>query len=114
MVPNLRRCMKSPARHDVQIAEARIAFALCRYERDDGGYPETLHSLVPANLSQVPIDAFSGNEMHYLRKDPAYVLYSTGPDGVDGLGSDAGKEEQTAAEVTVRIEDEVVWGEQAA
>ncbi len=104
--------LKSKTAHEVQIMQARIALALCAYKRNHGQYPETLTALVPSYLNEVPIDAFSGAEMHYVRKDPAYILYSTGPDGVDQLDSEDGTHEHydTVAGISVAIADEIVWG----
>ena len=112
LVLDIEGSLKSKAAHEVEICQARIALALCAYKRDHGQYPETLASLVPDYLSEVPIDAFSGAEMHYVRKDPAYVLYSAGPDGVDQLDGEEGTHEHynTVAGISVAIADEIVWG----
>ena len=63
-----------------------VAFALARYQRDNGKYPETLDALVPNYLREVPWDVFTGDPLIYKPTANGYLLYSVGPNGRDDGG----------------------------
>ncbi len=66
--------------------------AIERYERARGEYPERLKQLLPEYLKALPPDAWSYGPLVYRRLDTAdaqgrrYLLYSVGPDQIDGGG----------------------------
>ncbi len=95
MTPNLLRATASQAEHEVKIDMAKVAIALERYDTQDG-YPETLDSLVPDYLPEVPVDEFTGESIVYSLKDDGYLLYSAGENGIDDGASDSS--------------DDIVWG----
>jgi hypothetical protein len=71
-----------------------VAFALRAYKLEHGSYPDSLATLVPGDLPQLPADPFGkGATFGYRRADSTYVLYSIGPDGKD----DGGKPIDTGA-----------------
>jgi hypothetical protein len=71
----------------VSTDEAVIACALERYRLANGQYPDALEKLVPAFLKTVPLDAVSGEPLHYrLKDDGNFLLYSVGADGKDDGG----------------------------
>lgn len=55
-----------------------------RYRREHGRWPETLATLVPQYLSQVPVDPRDGQPLRLRRFDDGIVIYSVGADGDDG------------------------------
>jgi hypothetical protein len=113
-VPNLTRNFAAQAENEVRLAQTKIALALNRHKRDNGGYPDDLNALVPAYLPEVPVDVFSGNEMLYFRTNGSYVLYSAGWDGKDHLPhyrtGEVGEREPSADEVRLPPPDGLIWG----
>jgi len=66
------------------------AIALKRYQLQHGMWPETLDALLPAYLSEVPIDPMSGKPLRYhANTDGTYLLYSVGENGKDDGGNAA-------------------------
>jgi hypothetical protein len=63
-----------------------VAFALARFLRDNGKYPEKLDALIPKYLPQVPKDIFSGKTLIYRPEGNGYLLYSVGVNGKDDGG----------------------------
>jgi hypothetical protein len=62
--------------------------AVARYQRDHGGeLPATLGDLLPAYMSAVPIDPYSGRSLQYRQASGAYAIYSIGYDGTDDGGA---------------------------
>jgi hypothetical protein len=114
MFPGPISNFRGQAQDEVHLAQAKIAFALNRYNRDRGSYPEKLSALVPAYLPEVPTDMFSGNEMPYFLADGSYVLYSTGWDGKDYLAdyraSPLGREEVPPDELKLPPPEGYIWG----
>ncbi|MGD8452308.1 MAG: hypothetical protein PVJ57_10860 [Phycisphaerae bacterium] len=65
----------------------RVALALARFRGEHGAYPQALAELVPAYLSALPADPFSGATFGYRPVGSNdYVLYSHGRDGDDDGG----------------------------
>jgi hypothetical protein len=66
---------------------SRIALAIERFRRDHSEkLPANLEELVPAYLSDVPMDPASGRHLLYRQQTDAYVVYSVGIDGKDDGG----------------------------
>ncbi|HEV3338794.1 MAG TPA: hypothetical protein VG125_00510 [Pirellulales bacterium] len=68
------------------------------FERDCGTPPERLEDLVPAFLPSLPLDPYTGSNLIYRRRTGGFLLYSTGPDGVDNGGTRAASEMPSAGE----------------
>ena len=69
----------------------KLAFALAGYCADHGVYPEKLADLTPQYITAFPKDVFDNDaDLHYVRQDSGYLLYSVGPNGRDdgGKGTD--------------------------
>jgi ABC-type transport system involved in multi-copper enzyme maturation permease subunit len=76
--------------HQLRMAEERSAIAALaaeRYRRDRGRWPEKLATLVPAYLTKVPTDPFTGKPLLYRILPDGAVIYSVGRD----LADDGGK-----------------------
>lgn len=75
--------------NETQNALLQATLALRAYRAEHGRYPAALRELTPRYLQRVPVSAFDAGELAYHRKGDGYVLYSVGPDGVDGGGAPA-------------------------
>jgi hypothetical protein len=79
----MRKCVYAQASVDL----ARVACALERYRLTNGKYPESLDTLSPQFISQVPHDINSGQPLHYRKiSDGRFVLYSVGWNETDDGG----------------------------
>jgi hypothetical protein len=66
---------------------ARVACALERYRLAHGDYPDTLDTLMPQFIAQVPHDIIGGQPLHYRREaNGQFVLYSVGWNETDDGG----------------------------
>jgi hypothetical protein len=66
---------------------ARIAIALERCRLAHGEFPESMDSLVPQFMSELPHDIINGQPLHYRRTaDGQFVLYSVGWNETDDGG----------------------------
>lgn len=65
---------------------ARLAVAIEQQRRSHGGLPERLTDIKSDGRADVLGDPFTGRPLQYVRTPNGYVLYSTGPDGVDDGG----------------------------
>lgn len=77
-----------------RIAEAQtryygtlLCIALERYQRVHRRYPESLDTLVPNLIPEIPVDPLCGKPFVYRVEDDGYLLYSVGSDGIDHGGS---------------------------
>lgn len=69
-----------------QVSAVRMLTAIKAYKNDTGEYPASLNDLVPANLSYILEDPYSGNDIKY---SPAKkIIYSVGKGGIDVGGSE--------------------------
>lgn len=67
---------------------AVVALAAERARRDHAGQPPpTLDALVPAYLTRVPVDPFSGQPLRYRIEGGAYTIYSVDDDRRDDGGA---------------------------
>ncbi len=65
----------------------KTALAACHYKAKNDSYPVKLDELVTDFLPFVPIDPFDGNPIRFKKTDGKYLIYSVGPDGIDGGGA---------------------------
>jgi hypothetical protein len=93
-------------------ALSRIALAHLAsqaYWRDNGQPPDSLTTLAPEYLAEVPTDTFSGKPLQAKRDGERFVIYSVGPDGTD----DGGKEvegpigEENKGDIVVTVQQPV-------
>ena len=78
------------AREGRAIAETRTAQAALAIELHrlghNGALPPSLIALVPARISEVPTDPFTGRALLFVNRSPGYAVYSVGPDKIDNHG----------------------------
>jgi hypothetical protein len=86
-VPNLESAAGVQDRANTHLELARLQAGLAVYRAEKGKYPETLAALVPVILEKLPIDIYHSQPYVYKRIDNGYLLYSTGPNGIDDGGS---------------------------
>jgi hypothetical protein len=86
LMPAVRKVQTAADRSGQVHANLLVAFALARYQRDHGRYPEKLGALAPKYLANVPRDVFSGKALVYRPTAQGYLLYSVGPNGLDEEG----------------------------
>ena len=85
---NIARATQTLAANQTLVNEAQIACALERYRLAHGKYPETLDTLVPQFIEQLPHDLIGGQPLHYRRTDDgSFLLYSVGWNEKDDGGS---------------------------
>lgn len=78
-LPSLEREANTCARTQTSVDLARVACALERFRRANGGFPDSLNALVPTWLSEIPHDIVNGQPLHYRRmEDGSFLLYSVG------------------------------------
>lgn len=70
----------------MRIDLVQLGFALAAYRADAGTYPPVLEALVPKYCRAVPADRFTAGPLIYRPQKDGYLLYSTGPNGVDNGG----------------------------
>jgi hypothetical protein len=88
LAPALYTSETKLARHEAVRRMARVAVALERHRLRHGSHPETLSSLVPDFLSEIPLDPMTGTQMlRYQRLDDGtFKLWSVGLNGRDDAG----------------------------
>ncbi len=69
-----------------RMALAQTALALQVYRSRLGAYPDTLAQLRAAIGWKLPQDPFSGSDLCYSKRKNSFLLYSIGPDLIDGKG----------------------------
>ena len=69
-----------------EIRAARIAIGAERFRLAEGELPTTLDQLVPAYLSELPVDPFDQTPMKLTNRDNGLVIYSVGDDAADDGG----------------------------
>lgn len=88
LAPALYTAESKLARHEAVRRMARVAVALERHRLRHGSHPETLSSLVPDLLADIPLDPMTGTQMlRYQRLDDGtFKLWSVGLNGRDDDG----------------------------
>jgi hypothetical protein len=90
LLPTYTRARFADVCDETQNALLTATFALHAYRLEHGVYPDTLSTLVPRYLRQIPSDPFAMRGLlRYRRDGQNYLLYSFGPDGKDDGGRPA-------------------------
>ena len=86
-IPNFVKVWQTTAYNQTLVNEAQIACALERYHLAHGDYPETLDTLAPQFIAQLPHDIINGQPLHYRRTEHGkFLLYSVGWNETDDGG----------------------------
>lgn len=94
ITPALGRALSTDSQDQLYADGLRTLLAIERYRRDEGGLPDSLESLVPEYLPEVPLDRYAknGEPLGYaVFEEPdasgrEYLLYTVGLDGMDNGG----------------------------
>lgn len=87
----------------------QLAFAIAAYHLEKQDYPANLNTLVPRWVAEVPRDMFSDRDLHYLRTDRGYLLYSVGLNGVDDGGRDMDAE-PSGDDISIQVPFQLTYG----
>jgi hypothetical protein len=86
-----------------------VAFALAGFRSDHGAYPNCLDQLRCQYIADVPLDAFSNDDLHYQREGDGYLLYSVGPNGVDDGGRNFNEEWNDRSDIESATDEQMAW-----
>jgi hypothetical protein len=84
---SMGRMGNSFMRYQSQLRCAIAAVALERYRQANGRWPDSLTSLGPELLREVPADPYDGMHLRYRRLNDRVVVYSVGADNQDNGGN---------------------------
>jgi hypothetical protein len=87
LIPAVTAVSNSQDRTNATLELTRIAAALAVYRAEHGAYPDNLRELVPAALTKLPSDPYTGKPFIYVRIEPGYLIYSAGENSTDNGGS---------------------------
>jgi hypothetical protein len=87
LMPAYDKLRTTIAEYQANIEICRVGLALEIYKHKNGKYPETLASLSPGIMENIPVDPFTGKNLIYLPADDGFVLYSVGPNMKDDNGT---------------------------
>lgn len=109
--PSLNKAMAKAFLVQMQREMAITAIALKRYQLQHGVLPENLAELVPALLSDVPLDWMDGRPLRYRRLEGRqFLLYSVSNDGID-QGGDPTPAEGRSKGMALHLGRDFVWPE---
>lgn len=87
LMPALSKAAQKTALAQTHVNEVRIAIALERHRLAHNQYPETLLTLSPDFITELPRDIINGQPLKYRRsEDGSFILYSVGWNGSDEGG----------------------------
>ncbi len=89
--PALLRSMEDQARHEAGVDMARIAIALEREYRTNGGFPSSLDAIARHVGETIPVDPFTGQSFQYRIDGAGFTLYSVGSNLTDDGGAEDGR-----------------------
>jgi len=98
--------LTSEQKRQVYCDMMNVAIALAGYRSDHGTYPNCLEQLRFQYIADVPLDAFSNDDLHYEREGDGYLLYSVGPNGVNDGGRNFYEEFENCSELESATEEE--------
>jgi hypothetical protein len=87
MVPAIEAATASAIDKNTIFSLTQLATALSTFRAERGHFPEKLDELVPGTLEKLPVDLFHAKPFLYNRLDEGYLLYSSGENGQDDVGS---------------------------
>ncbi len=111
ILPSLGSAMSKAYRVQMQREMALTAIALKRHQLRNETLPEELAELVPAYLSEVPMDWMDGMPLRYRRLEgQRFLLYSVADDGIDQGGDPAPAEGRSKGRA-LHLGRDFVWPE---
>ncbi|MFP6581418.1 MAG: hypothetical protein VCD00_02550 [Candidatus Hydrogenedentota bacterium] len=86
-IDSLRKMKSFPFQHRARTTVLRAGLQIEQYRRRHGALPESLDDLVPEFTKSIPMDAMTGEALHYTITDDGYEVYSLGQNLEDDHGS---------------------------
>jgi len=90
-LPTYEKFVRVFLRNQARLRCSYVAFAVERFRRSHGRWPDSLAALVPEFLKELPADPYTGLPLRFRRLADGVVIYSVGPDEKD----DGGKLDRT-------------------
>jgi Tfp pilus assembly protein PilE len=87
LAPSVSKAVDKSVRGEQRAGLTATACAVERFRKQHGNYPATLHELVPALLTEVPLDIMDHQPLRYRKNsDDTFILWSVGDNGIDDGG----------------------------
>ncbi len=87
LAPAVTKAVAKSVRAEQRARLTATACAVERFHRQHGSYPAMLSDLVPAFLSEVPLDIMDRKPLRYRKNpDDTFILWSVGDNGIDDGG----------------------------
>jgi hypothetical protein len=104
LLPSVSRTVVREGRIFAELRTTQAALAIEHHRlAHQGSLPLNLSTLVPASISGVPIDPYTGKELLYAIRSPGYVVYSVGPDRVDNRGLERSDTTPSSFDVVLKV-----------
>jgi hypothetical protein len=86
LMPAMSQMSVRDRRNHAIYRSAIVCLAAERFRLTRGKWPANLEELVPNELSAIPLDAYDGKPIRYIRLPDGIAVYCVGQDGVDDGG----------------------------
>lgn len=86
LLPAVTAAIDAEDRANAMLQLHQVAVALAVYRLENGEYPDSLDTLVPTLVDQLPVDVYD-NALVYQKTKDGFLLYSLGKNGNDDGGS---------------------------
>ena len=87
LAPAVSKAVAKSVRAEQRASQTATACAVERFRKQHGNYPASLNELVPAFLSEVPLDIMDHQPLRYRKNsDDTFILWSIGDNGIDDGG----------------------------
>lgn len=87
LMPACEKVAAADVRNKAMLRATAAAIACERFRRATGRWPESLAEIPKSILPDVPLDAYDGKPLRYVRTRDGALVYSVGPDGTDDGGT---------------------------
>jgi len=86
LLPSFGRVLVQQARYNANLDTFKLALALKIYQQKHANYPDSLTSLAPEIIPEIPVDPFTGKDYIYRKEGKGFIVYSIGPNEKDDNG----------------------------
>ncbi len=86
LVPAVRQAREAEDRVQTRQQVRNVFLAAVEYRLRNGDYPESLETLVPEFIDEIPIDVYTERPLRYVTEGTTLKIYSFGPNGIDNRG----------------------------
>lgn len=103
LAPALSRFFDQYIQSEARVRLATLARAVCMYRAKNNAYPKDLDALMPAYLSDIPLDPFDDKPLRMKSSAAGVTLYSIGSNETDDGGQTSAKNEENTGDILLRI-----------